>query len=102
GRTRAEDPLHWGAFLHYGRGVPGALGPHPGPEAEAGCAAGRNGGRTAQTRSPIFARMPGGERSEVVWLCPEADCPYQATGDAKAPFDEDTCPRHPRQALRRE
>ncbi|WP_330435643.1 CHAT domain-containing protein [Streptomyces sp. NBC_00825] len=101
-RTRAEDPLHWGAFLHYGRGVPGALGPHPGPEAEAGCAAGRNGGRTARTRSPIFARMPGGERSEVVWLCPEADCPYQAEGDAKAPFDEDTCPRHPRQALRRE
>lgn len=57
---------------------------------------------TARTRSPIFARMPGGERSEVVWLCPEADCPYQAKGDAKAPFDEDTCPRHPRQALRRE
>ncbi|MFB6504988.1 MULTISPECIES: CHAT domain-containing protein [unclassified Streptomyces] len=102
GRTRAEDPLRWGAFLHYGRGVPAALGPYPGPEPEAGRAAGENGGRPARTRSPIFARMPGGERSEVVWLCPEADCPYRAGGDAKAPFDEDTCPRHPRQALRRE
>ncbi|MFI2084500.1 CHAT domain-containing protein [Streptomyces rubiginosohelvolus] len=97
-RTKAEDPLHWGAFLHYGGGFSASSQPHPDPDTEAG----EGSGRTAGTRSPIFGRMPGRERSEVVWLCPEPGCAHRTSGDAKAPFDEDTCPWHPRQALTRE
>ncbi|MFE1366573.1 CHAT domain-containing protein [Streptomyces anulatus] len=98
-RTRAEDPMRWGAFLHYGRGFSASSQPHPPLYTEVGD---RGSERTAATRSPIFGRMPGHERCDVVWLCPEAGCAHRAMGDAKAPFDEDTCPWHPRQALIRE
>ncbi|MCX5138961.1 CHAT domain-containing protein [Streptomyces sp. NBC_00338] len=102
-RTRAEDPAHWAAFLHYGTGFPGPGGVRGGPDAEALSGSATDGlGPAAGTRAPLFSRMPGRERSEVIWICPQRDCLRRAAGDAKAPFDEDTCPDHPRQALRRE
>ncbi|MGW6208110.1 CHAT domain-containing protein [Streptomyces sp. NPDC055089] len=107
-RTRAEDPAHWAAFLHYGAGFPGPGGVRRDPEAEAWSGPapeelGPHGlGQASGTRAPLFSRMPGRERSEVVWICPRSDCARRAAGDAKAPFDEDTCPDHPSLALRRE
>ncbi|MER6470999.1 hypothetical protein [Streptomyces collinus] len=107
---RNDDTGHmrliiWAVFIHHGRG--GHLAPDRNPESldeEPVTDPDDESTSTSPAPSVQGERIFPTRRAQVepeYWRCPDVQCTHRALGDDTGPFEDECCPFHPDQALKR-